>query len=124
MPGRTLLQHAVPITFGLKAARWLAAMTRQIATLRVLRTETLAVQFGGAAGTLASLGEHGERVTELLGEELQLRVPDLPWHAERDRPAAVVAALGVVAGVLAKIAGDVVLLAQTEVAEVAEEPPQ
>jgi 3-carboxy-cis,cis-muconate cycloisomerase len=119
MPGRTLLQHAVPITFGLKAARWLAAMARQIGTLRALR-ETLVLQFGGAAGTLASLGEDSARVADLLGEELQLRVPDLPWHAERDRPATVVSALGVVAGLLAKIAGDVVLLAQTELGEVSE----
>lgn len=120
MPGRTLLQHAVPITFGLKAARWLAAMTRQIAALRALRRDALVLQFGGAAGTLAPLGEHGERVAQLLGEELQLQVPDLPWHAERDRPAAVITALGILAGLLSKIAGDVVLLAQTEVAEVAE----
>lgn len=120
MPGRTLLQHAVPITFGLKAARWLAAMTRQLGTLRALRRDALVLQFGGAAGTLAPLGEHGERVTELLGEELQLPVPTIPWHAERDRPAAIVAALGVVAGLLAKIATDVVLLGQTEVGEVAD----
>jgi 3-carboxy-cis,cis-muconate cycloisomerase len=120
MPGRTLLQQAVPITFGLKAARWLAAMTRQLGTLRAVRRDALVLQFGGAAGTLAPLGEHGARVTELLGEELQLPVPSLPWHAERDRPAAVITALGVVAGLLAKIAGDVVLLAQTEVGEVAE----
>ena len=120
MPGRTLMQHAVPITFGLKAARWLAAVTRQLTTLRVLRSNALVLQFGGAAGTLAPLGEHGERVAQLLGEELQLPVPDLPWHAERDRSATVVSALGVLAGLLSKIAGDVVLLAQTEVAEVAE----
>jgi 3-carboxy-cis,cis-muconate cycloisomerase len=120
MPGRTLLQHAVPITFGLKAARWLAAVTRQLGTLRALRQNALVLQFGGAAGTLAPLGEHGERVTELLGEELQLPTPDLPWHAERDRPAAIITALGVVAGLLAKIAGDIVLLAQTEIGEVAE----
>ena len=120
MPGRTLMQHAVPITFGLKAARWLAAITRQIATLRALRRDALVLQFGGAAGTLAPLGDDGERVAQLLGEELQLPVPELPWHAERDRPAAVIAALGVMAGVLAKIAGDVILLGQTEIAEVAE----
>ena len=120
MPGRTLMQHAVPITFGLKAARWLAAITRQLVTLRTLRRDALVLQFGGAAGTLAPLGEHGERVAQLLGEELQLPVPELPWHAERDRSASVVAALGVLAGLISKIAGDVVLLAQTEVAEVAE----
>jgi 3-carboxy-cis,cis-muconate cycloisomerase len=120
MPGRTLLQQAVPITFGLKAARWLGAMTRQIAMLRALRADALVLQFGGAAGTLAALGRHGSRVAQLLATELSLPLPDLPWHAERDRPARVVAALGVTAGVVAKIARDLVLLAQTEVAEVAE----
>jgi 3-carboxy-cis,cis-muconate cycloisomerase len=120
MPGRTLLQQAVPITFGLKAARWLAATTRQLRTIQGLRSGSLVLQFGGAAGTLAALGPHGDMVSRLLGEELGLTVPDLPWHAERDRTASIVAALGVVAGLAAKIAGDVVLLAQTEVAEVAE----
>jgi 3-carboxy-cis,cis-muconate cycloisomerase len=85
-----------------------------------LRAEGLAVQFGGAVGTLAALGDTGLPVTELLAEDLGLAVPDLPWHTERDRIADVVTALGVVAGAMAKIAGDVVLLAQTEVGEVAE----
>jgi 3-carboxy-cis,cis-muconate cycloisomerase len=120
MPGRTLLQQAVPITFGLKAARWLGAVARQIATLRTLRGDALVLQFGGAAGTMAALGEHGTRVAALLATELDLPFPDMPWHAERDRPATVVAALGVTAGVLAKIASDIVLMAQTEVAEVTE----
>ena len=120
MPGRTLLQQAVPITFGLKAARWLGAVTRQIAMLRALRADALVLQFGGAAGTLAALGTHGSRVAELLAAELSLPLPDLPWHAERDRPARVVSTLGVTAGVIAKIARDLVLLAQTEIAEVAE----
>ncbi len=120
MAGRTLLQHALPITFGLKAARWLALVTRQITRLREVRDRTSVVQFGGAVGTLAALGASGSRVTELLAEELGLAVPDLPWHAERDRVADVAAALGVVAGSMAKIAGDIVLLAQTEVNEVAE----
>jgi 3-carboxy-cis,cis-muconate cycloisomerase len=120
MPGRTLLQQAVPITFGLKAARWLGAVARQVSTLRALRRDALVLQFGGAAGTLAALGTHGQEVAELLGAELALPLPDLPWHAERDRPARVVAALGVTAGIIAKISRDLVLLAQTEVAEVAE----
>jgi 3-carboxy-cis,cis-muconate cycloisomerase len=120
MPGRTLLQQAVPITFGLKAARWLGAVARQIATLRALRRSALVLQFGGAAGTLAALGANGEKVAHLVAAELGLTLPDLPWHAERDRPASVVAALGVTAGVIAKIARDLVLLAQTEVAEAAE----
>jgi len=120
MPGRTLMQQALPITFGLKAARWLGMTTRQVARLDALRREALVVQFGGAAGTLASLGDAGTRVVELLAERLGLGVPDLPWHAERDRVAEIAAALGVVSGAMAKIATDLVLLAQTEVGEVSE----
>jgi 3-carboxy-cis,cis-muconate cycloisomerase len=120
MPGRTLLQQAVPITFGLKAARWLGAVARQVDMLRSLRRNALVLQFGGAAGTLAALGASGEKVAELVAAELALPLPELPWHAERDRPASVVAALGVTAGVIAKIARDLVLLAQTEVAEASE----
>jgi 3-carboxy-cis,cis-muconate cycloisomerase len=120
MAGRTLLQQALPITFGLKAARWLALATRQDQRLRELRVRVLVVQFGGAAGTLASLGDAGLRVTELLAEELGLALPELPWHAERDRIGEVAATLGVAAGALAKIASDVALLAQTEVGEAAE----
>jgi 3-carboxy-cis,cis-muconate cycloisomerase len=120
MAGRTLLQQALPITFGLKAARWLALTMRLAQRLRDVRAQALVVQLGGAAGTLAALGEAGIPVMECLAEELGLGVPDLPWHAERDRIGALAAALGVVAGAVAKIAGDVVLLAQTEVAEVAE----
>jgi 3-carboxy-cis,cis-muconate cycloisomerase len=120
MAGRTLLQQALPITFGLKAARWLALATRQVRALRECRERSLALQLGGAAGTLAALGDAGMRVAELLAEELRLPLPDLPWHAERDRVAAVAAALGVAAGAMAKIASDLALLAQTEVAEVAE----
>ncbi|MBC7895116.1 MAG: adenylosuccinate lyase family protein [Cytophagaceae bacterium] len=120
MPGRTLMQHAVPVTFGLKAARWLSAVTRQRHELERVRRELLVLQFGGAAGTLAALGTHGRAVAGYLAEELELPLPDLPWHAERDRPAGVVAALGILAGTMAKVATDLVLLAQTEVGEVAE----
>ena len=120
MAGRTLLQQALPITFGLKAARWLALATRQVHALRERRERTLAVQLGGAAGTLASLGDKGLLVVELLAEELKLSAPDLPWHTERDRIAEMAGTLGVVAGAMAKIAGDVVLLAQTEVGEASE----
>jgi 3-carboxy-cis,cis-muconate cycloisomerase len=121
MAGRTLLQQALPITFGLKAARWLGLVTRQIHRLREVREQAMVVQFGGAAGTLASLGDRGLDVAELVGEELGLAVPDLPWHAERDRIAEVASALGVLAGGMAKIAADVLLLRQTEVGEVTEE---
>jgi 3-carboxy-cis,cis-muconate cycloisomerase len=122
MAGRTLLQHALPITFGLKAARWLALATRQVRALRQCRDRSLALQFGGAAGTLAALGDAGIRVAELLAEELGLPMPDMPWHAERDRMADIVATVSVTAGAIAKIADDIVLLAQTEVAEVSEAP--
>ncbi len=120
MAGRTLLQQALPITFGLKAARWLALATRQARALRECRDQSLALQLGGAAGTLAALGDAGLRVAELLAAELRLPLPDLPWHAERDRVATIATTLGVTAGAMAKIAGDLALLAQTEVAEVAE----
>jgi 3-carboxy-cis,cis-muconate cycloisomerase len=120
MAGRTLLQQALPITFGLKAARWLVLATRQVRALRECRARALAVQLGGAAGTLAALGGAGIRVAELLGEELELPLPDLPWQAERDRVAAIAATVGVTAGAMAKIAGDITLLAQTEVGEAAE----
>src|SRR5579859_8027283 len=120
MGGRTLLQQALPITFGLKAARWLALATRQVEALRERRGKALAAQLGGAAGTLASLGEQGLQVVELLAAELHLSAPDLPWHTERDRVAQIAATLGIVSGAMAKIAGDVVLLAQTEVGEVSE----
>lgn len=120
MAGRTLLQHALPITFGLKAARWLALTTRRITRLRELRDRAFVVQFGGAVGTLASLGPNGPLVLELLAQELRLGVPDMPWHAERDRIAEIAAAVGIVAGAMAKIAGDIALLTQTELGEVAE----
>ncbi len=122
MAGRTLLQQAVPITFGLKAARWLGLVTRSVERLRALRPDILVVQLGGAAGTLASLGSKGLRVMELLAEELRLGIPALPWHAERDRIAALGGVLGIVAGVMGKIATDVALLSQTEVGEVVPAP--
>ena len=118
MAGRTLLQHAVPVTFGLKAARWLALSTRLATRLRTLQQQVVVVQLGGAAGTLAALGKEGLRVMEMLAHDLGLGVPDLPWHAERDRIGEVAAGLGVVAGAMGKIATDIALLAQTEVGEV------
>lgn len=121
MAGRTLLQQALPITFGLKAARWLALAARQLQALRAQRA-VLAAQLGGAAGTLAALGDRGLAVAALLAEELGLAAPDLPWHAERDRLGALAAAIAVAAGSVAKIAQDLLLLAQTEVGEAAEAP--
>jgi 3-carboxy-cis,cis-muconate cycloisomerase len=117
MAGRTLLQQAVPITFGLKAAGWLAGVDRARARLGAV---PLAAQLGGAAGTLAALGGDGPRVAELLAEELGLPEPALPWHTERGRVGELGAALALCAGALEKVALDVELLAQSEVGEVAE----
>jgi 3-carboxy-cis,cis-muconate cycloisomerase len=118
MAGRTFLQHAVPITFGLKAARWLAAISRSVIRLRAVRDDAVALQFGGAGGTLASLRERGEEVAAHLAEELNLARPGLPWHAERDRIGEIAAAVAITTGSMAKIASDLVLLSQTEVDEV------
>jgi 3-carboxy-cis,cis-muconate cycloisomerase len=119
-PGRTLLQQALPVTFGLKAAGWLSGLDGARAELTGIRDNDLAVQFGGAVGTLASLGDQGLAVGAALGQRLGLAVPDLPWHTMRLRPARLAGALGTALGLLGKIGRDVVLLAQTEVAEVAE----
>jgi 3-carboxy-cis,cis-muconate cycloisomerase len=120
MAGRTFLQHALPITFGLKAAHWLVATTRSMRRLRRVRDECLALQFGGASGTLAALGADGLRVADLLAEELGLIAPELPWHADRDLVLETVASVGISAGAMSKIAADAVLLMQTEVAELYE----
>jgi 3-carboxy-cis,cis-muconate cycloisomerase len=117
MAGRTLLQQAVPTTFGLKAAGWLVATLDARAGL--LRANgSLALQLGGAAGTLASLGDTGPAIAEQMAAQLGLLEPALPWHTNRVRVAELGAALAVAAGVAAKIATDVALLQQTEVAEV------
>lgn len=120
MIGRTLLQQAVPVTFGLVAAGWLTAIDEARANLDRIRRERLAVQLGGAAGTLASLGEAGPAVAALLGEELGLGLPVLPWHTDRLRIIELAGALAGVSAVLGKIARDVTLLAQSEIAEVHE----
>jgi 3-carboxy-cis,cis-muconate cycloisomerase len=117
MPGRTWLQQATPITFGLKAAGWLDALDRQRACVTDALEDVRVLQFGGASGTLAALGDGGPRVAELLGDRLGLRVPDLPWHTHRDRLVRLACALGLVCGTCGKIARDLSLLAQTEVAE-------
>jgi 3-carboxy-cis,cis-muconate cycloisomerase len=117
---RTLGQQALPTTFGLTCAGWLTAVDTAAAKLARVRTGTLAVQFGGAAGTLAALGRHGPAVADALARRLGLAAPALPWHADRQRILNVADALAGAAAALGKIAGDVVLLAQSEVAEVAE----
>ncbi len=120
MIGRTLLQQAVPTTFGVVAAGWLAALDSAIDWLVFVRDTRLAVQFGGAAGTLASLDSRGPRVKTLMAEELGLADPLLPWHTERLRIIDVAAAAARVTAALSKVARDVTLLAQTEVGEVTE----
>jgi len=120
MIGRTLLQQAVPVTFGVVAAGWLAGLDAALAGLTQVRDTRLAVQFGGAAGTLASLGGDGVRVKALLAEELDLPDPPLPWHTERLRIIDVATAMARVTAALSKVARDVTLLAQTEVGEAAE----
>lgn len=120
MAGRTWMQQALPITFGLKAAGALDAVERHRLRLRELRARVLVVQLGGAAGTLASLGDRGMDVAQALARELKLSLPDLPWHAHRDRVAEVATTLGLLTGTLGKIASDLALLMQTEVGEVSE----
>jgi 3-carboxy-cis,cis-muconate cycloisomerase len=120
MIGRTLLQQAVPTTFGTVAAGWLAGLDSAVEWLTFVRDTRLAVQFGGAAGTLASLGDAGVRVRTLMAEELGLADPPLPWHTERLRIIDVATASARACAALSKIARDVTLLAQTEVGEVSE----
>lgn len=122
MAGRTLLQQAVPTTFGLKVAGWLIGVLEARQRLGYVRTERLAAQLGGAVGTLAPLGERGLDVLRLVSEELELAEPVLPWHTNRTRIAELGGALDTAAGVLGKIGLDVELLAQTEVGEVREGP--
>lgn len=119
MAARTLLQQAVPTTFGFKAAGWLVGALDARHGLTSAR-EDLAAELGGAAGTLAALGPKGLEVASLFARELDLPEPALPWHSNRMRVARLGAALAAAAGALAKIGVDVALLAQTEVGEVAE----
>lgn len=117
MVGRTWLQHALPMPFGLKLAEYAAALNRSRTRLRRLRSEALALQFGGAAGTLAALGDNGLRVAERLAQELGLPLPDAPWHTHRDRFAEAASVLAIIAGTCGKIARDVSLMMQTDVGE-------
>ncbi|MBS1843338.1 MAG: 3-carboxy-cis,cis-muconate cycloisomerase [Actinobacteria bacterium] len=143
--GRTLLQQAAPITFGLRAANWLSGFDDAAVLLAAVRDERLAVQLGGAAGNLAALGgvtgtsgagaadstaetspplgDRGLAVADALARRLDLAAPAVPWHSNRSRPVELAAALGQAAGAAGKVGTDVVLLAQTEVAEVAEGQP-
>jgi 3-carboxy-cis,cis-muconate cycloisomerase len=115
--GRTWLQHALPQPFGLKLAGYAGSLTRARARLVRLREEALVLQFGGAAGTLAALGDKGLAVAERFAAELKLPLPEAPWHTQRDRIAECAAALAILAGTCGKIARDVSLLMQTDVGE-------
>jgi 3-carboxy-cis,cis-muconate cycloisomerase len=119
-PGRTLMQQALPLTFGLKAANWLTGLGAARRELAEVRGRVLAVQFGGAVGTLAALGDRGLEVGAGVAAELGLSDPLLPWHTMRLRPARLSCALASALGLMGKIARDVTLLAQTEVAEATE----
>src|ERR1700719_3316583 len=114
---RTWLQHALPMPFGLKLAEYAAALHRSKLRLRRLRSETLALQFGGAAGTLAALGDKGLAVSEALADELRLPLPEAPWHTHRDRIAEAASVFAIISGSCGKIARDVSLMMQTDVAE-------
>jgi 3-carboxy-cis,cis-muconate cycloisomerase len=115
---RTSLQHALPMPFGLKLAGYASALARSRDRLRRLRKGAVVLQFGGAAGTLAALGENGLAVTDRLAALLDLPAPEAPWHAHSDRVAEIASALAILAGTCGKIARDVALLMQSEIAEV------
>ena len=120
MPGRTRSQQAVPIPFGLKVAGWLAPLLRHRRRLAEMRTRALVVQLGGAAGTLEPLAARGVAVAEALAAQLDLVAPPMPWHTQRDALAEVAGWLSMMSGSLAKMAQDIILLAQTEIGEVRE----
>jgi 3-carboxy-cis,cis-muconate cycloisomerase len=117
MVARTWLQHALPMPFGLKLAEYAAALHRSKLRLKRLHSETLALQFGGAAGTLAALGDKGMAVAEALARELKLPLPEAPWHTHRDRIAEAASVLAILSGTCGKIARDVSLMMQTDVGE-------
>ncbi|RON55072.1 3-carboxy-cis,cis-muconate cycloisomerase [Pseudomonas frederiksbergensis] len=120
LAGRTWLQHATPVTLGMKIAGWLGAVTRSRQRLRELKPRLLVLQFGGASGTLAALGDQAMPIAQALAEELKLTLPEQPWHTQRDRLVEFGAVLGLIAGSLGKFGRDVSLLMQTEAAEVFE----
>ncbi len=117
MVARTWLQHALPMPFGLKLAEYAAALHRSRIRVQRLRNEGLALQFGGAAGTLAALGDKGMVVAEKLAQQLELPLPDAPWHTHRDRLAEAASIFAVLTGTCGKIARDISLMMQTDVAE-------
>jgi len=118
--GRTWMQQALPTTLGVKLAGWLDAIVRHRARLAETQKRCLVVQFGGAVGTLAALGSRGPDVASMLAADLGLGLPDLPWHSHRDRMVEVGTTLGLCVGTVGKIARDISLHMQTEVAEIFE----
>ncbi|MEK1904955.1 MAG: 3-carboxy-cis,cis-muconate cycloisomerase, partial [Pseudomonas sp.] len=120
LAGRTWLQHATPVTLGMKLAGVLGAVTRHRQRLQELKPRLLSLQFGGASGSLAALGDQGFAVAEALAGELDLNVPEQPWHTQRDRLVEFASWLGLVAGTLGKFGRDLSLLMQTEAGEVFE----
>lgn len=120
LAGRTWLQQATPVTLGMKIAGWLGAVTRHRQRLQELKPRLLSLQFGGASGTLAALGAQALPVAEALARELQLTLPEQPWHTQRDRLVEFAGWLGLIAGSLGKMGRDISLLMQTEVGEVFE----
>ncbi len=120
LAGRTWLQHATPVTLGMKIAGWLGAVTRSRQRLQALKPRLLVLQFGGASGTLAALGSQAMPIAEALAGELQLTLPDQPWHTQRDRLVEFASVLGLIAGSLGKLGRDISLLMQTEAGEVFE----
>ncbi|HKN77409.1 MAG TPA: 3-carboxy-cis,cis-muconate cycloisomerase [Candidatus Acidoferrum sp.] len=117
---RTWMQQALPTTFGLKVAGWLDAIDRHRTRFAETQERCIVLQFGGAVGTMAALGARGLDVAANLAKELQLPLPELPWHSHRDRLAEIATTLGLCCGTLGKIARDISLHMQTEVGEVFE----
>jgi 3-carboxy-cis,cis-muconate cycloisomerase len=120
MVGRTLLQPALPVTLGWKAAVWLSILTRSLTSMRSAAAEACVLQFGGPSGTLSSFGERGMAVMSALAQDLELAPSPVPWHSARDRVARLGAELAILAGAAGKIGRDVSLLMQAEVGEAAE----
>lgn len=120
MIGRTLGQHARPITFGFKVSRWLDSLLRSRKQVEDILQNDLVLQLGGAVGTLSSMEDHGIKVVDQLASALELKSPAVSWHAQRDRFANIAALLGILQGNLGKIAEDIMLLMQTEIGEVFE----
>ena len=118
--GRTWLQQGPPVTLGLKVAGWLDAVERHRERLSHARKQVLVLQFGGAVGTLAAVGNRGLELASVLAREVKLDIPEVPWHSHRDRLAEVATSLGLLVGSLGKIARDISLMSQTEIDEVVE----